>query len=176
MEKSRSNIAPIIPESVPLSQINVWIHSNCQYVIWLPLFCILLHELAEPSVTEQGLKENVNFGVLTGCILHLGCVQGFLGGCERIQGFFLSSHCNSWVQLKQESQIIVCKGHCSNAAEEHDLNLIIKLPQQEAARDGVDGPSAKSVLLLYKEEGRRGRKSSCLAVLREGETDCWHHL
>lgn len=42
-------------------------------------------------MTELGLKENVNFGVLTGCILHLGCVQGFLGGGGRVVCTFKDS-------------------------------------------------------------------------------------
>lgn len=59
MEKSRSNIAPIIPKRVPLSQVNVWIHLSCQHLIWLPLLCNFCHELAQASVTEQGLKTSI---------------------------------------------------------------------------------------------------------------------
>lgn len=46
--------------------------------------------------------------------------------------------------------------------------MIIKLLQQEAVRDGVDGPSAKSVLLLYKEEGWRREKKQLLGSAMSG--------
>lgn len=103
----------------------------------------------------------VNRAVFYICILHEG------PGGARLKKSCPPPH-NSWLRLTQESSAIVCKGHCSNAAQEHDLNLIIKVPQREAVRDGVDGPSAKSVLLVYKEEGWRGEKKQLLGCAMRG--------
>lgn len=62
----------------------------------------------------------------------------------------------------------MCRRHCSSAARDDDLNLIIKLLLQGAARDCVDGPSAKSVFLLYKEEGQSGEKKQLLGCAVRG--------
>lgn len=129
------------------------------------LIAIILHLFAWASralYDWTGVERRCQFWCITQVVFYTwAACRVSWRGCVHIQGFFLSSPCNSWVQLEQERRIIVCKGHCSNAAEEHDLNLIIKLPQQGAARETVWMVHLQNLCsCCTRRRGRGGEKAA----------------